>query len=45
MGVEAIRGRPLPLRVREYALGVGMALIAALMIFVILHDIARVIAG
>ena len=45
MGAEAIRGRPLPLRVREYALGFGMFVIGALMLFVILHDIVRIATG
>jgi len=45
MGVEAIRGRPLPLRVREYAMGFGMVVIGALMLFVIFHDLVRVVAG
>ncbi len=45
MGVEAIRGRPLSLRVREYALGFGMMLIGALMLFVIFHDIVRIATG
>ena len=39
MAVEAVRGRPLPLRVREYALGFGMILIGGLMLFVIFNDI------
>lgn len=45
MGFEAIRGKPLPLRVREYALGFGMMLIAGLMLFVVFHDIVRLVTG
>jgi regulator of sigma E protease len=45
MGFEAIRGRPLPLRVREYALGFGMMVIGTLMIFVLFHDIVRLVTG
>jgi len=45
MGFEAVRGRPLPLRVREYALGFGMMLIGALMLFVVFHDIVRLVVG
>lgn len=44
MGFEALRGRPLPLRVREYALGFGMMLIGTLMLFVVFHDIVRLVA-
>ncbi len=44
MGFEAIRGKPLPLRVREYALGFGMMLIGTLMLFVMFHDIVRVVS-
>jgi regulator of sigma E protease len=45
MGFEAVRGRPLPLRVREYALGFGMMLIGTLMLFVVFHDIVRLVVG
>jgi regulator of sigma E protease len=45
MGFEAIRGKPLPLRVREYALAFGMVLIGSLMLFVVFHDIVRLAAG
>ena len=45
MGIEALRGRPLSLRVREYALGFGMVLLGALMLFVVFHDIVRIVAG
>ncbi|HYB99255.1 MAG TPA: RIP metalloprotease RseP [Candidatus Limnocylindrales bacterium] len=45
MAFEAVRGKPLSLRVREYALQVGMVLIGALMIFVVFNDIVRIVAG
>lgn len=45
MTFEAVRGRPLSLRVREYALQAGMMLIGALMVFVVFHDIVRIVAG
>lgn len=45
MGLEALRGRPLPLRVREYALGFGMVLIGSLMLFVVFQDIVRIFVG
>jgi len=45
MGFEAVRGRPLPLRVREYALGFGMMLIGTLMLFVVFNDIFRLVVG
>ncbi|MBI5505667.1 MAG: RIP metalloprotease RseP [Deltaproteobacteria bacterium] len=45
MTYEAVRGRPLSLRVREYALQAGMLLIGGLMIFVVFHDIIRIVAG
>ncbi|MFN2426258.1 MAG: RIP metalloprotease RseP [Candidatus Binatia bacterium] len=45
MSFEAVRGRPLPLRVREYALGFGMMLIGTLMLFVVFHDILRLVVG
>lgn len=45
MAVEAVRGRPLSLRVREYALGFGMVLIGSLMLFVVFHDIVRLVTG
>ena len=44
MGFEAVRGKPLPLRVREYALGFGMMVIGTLMLFVVFHDIVRVVS-
>jgi len=44
MSFEAVRGRPLPLRVREYALGFGMMVIGTLMLFVVFHDIVRVVS-
>lgn len=45
MAFEAVRGRPLSVRVREYALQFGMVLIGGLMIFVVFHDILRIVAG
>jgi regulator of sigma E protease len=42
---EALRGRPLSLRVREMAQQVGVLLIVALMIFVVFNDISRIVAG
>jgi regulator of sigma E protease len=45
MGFEAVRGRPLSLRVREYALGFGMVLIGTLMLFVVFHDLVRIVGG
>lgn len=45
MSIEALRGRPLSLRVREYALGFGMVLIATLMLFVVFHDMFRLVTG
>jgi regulator of sigma E protease len=44
MGFEAVRGKPLPLRVREYALGFGMMVIGTLMLFVVFNDIVRVVS-
>jgi regulator of sigma E protease len=45
MAFEALRGKPLPLRVREYALGFGMVLIGTMMLFVVFHDIVRIVTG
>ncbi len=45
MVFEGLRGRPLSLRVREFALSCGMVLIGSLMIFVVFNDIFRIIAG
>jgi regulator of sigma E protease len=45
MGYEAVRGRPLPLRVREMALQAGVVFIGALMIFVVFNDILRIVVG
>lgn len=45
MFFEVLRGRPLSLRVREYALGFGMMVIGTLMLFVVFHDIVRLVTG
>lgn len=45
MAFEGLRGRPLSLRVREFALSFGMVLIGSLMIFVVFNDIFRIVAG
>jgi regulator of sigma E protease len=45
MAFEAVRGRPLPLRIREVALGFGMVLIGTMMLFVVFHDIVRIVTG
>lgn len=45
MAYEAVRGKPLPLRVREYALSAGMVLIGTMMLFVVFHDIVRIVTG
>jgi len=42
---EAIRGKPLSIRVREMALQAGVLLLMALMVLVIYNDIARNISG
>jgi len=42
--LEAIRGKPLPLKHREMAQAVGMMLILTLMLLVFYHDIVRLIA-
>lgn len=43
--LEGVRGRPLQLRHREYAMRVGLLLLVALMTFVIFNDISRIIHG
>ena len=43
LGAEAIRGRPLPMRVRLIATQIGMALLLMLMIYVTFNDIVRII--
>ncbi len=45
LGVEALRGKPLSVRVREGALQLGMVLLGALMIFVVFNDIVRIAGG
>ena len=42
--LEAVRGKPLPLKHREMAQAVGMMLILTLMVFVFYHDIVRLFA-
>jgi len=42
LGAEAVRGRPLPMRVRLIATQIGMALLLMLMIYVTFNDIVRV---
>ena len=42
---EQGRTLALPLRVREYALGFGMVLIGTMMLFVVFHDIVRIVTG
>ncbi|MFO7768022.1 MAG: RIP metalloprotease RseP [bacterium] len=42
LGAEAVRGRPLPMRVRLIATQIGMALLLMLMIYVTFNDIIRV---
>jgi regulator of sigma E protease len=43
--IEAIRGRPLSERFQEIGLRVGIALVAALVIFTTSHDILRLVTG
>ncbi|MCL5043745.1 MAG: RIP metalloprotease RseP [Deltaproteobacteria bacterium] len=43
--LEGLRGRPLKLRHREIAMQVGLLLLAALMVFVIVNDISRIVQG
>ncbi len=45
LGFEALRGKPLSLRVREGALQVGIVFIGAVMIFVVFNDLRRIITG
>lgn len=42
---EAIRGKPLPIRVRDGALQVGMVVLGALMIFVVAQDVMKIVSG
>ncbi len=44
-GYEAIRGKPISVRVREYALQAGALLLVALMVFVVYNDISRIFFG
>ncbi|RMD82148.1 MAG: RIP metalloprotease RseP, partial [Candidatus Dadabacteria bacterium] len=43
--IEALRGRPLSVRVRETAQQVGVFLLVALMVFVVFNDISRIVGG
>jgi regulator of sigma E protease len=43
--IEAVRGKPLSVRVRETAMQVGVLLLVTLMVFVFYNDIARNLAG
>ncbi len=43
--VEAIRGKPVPMKHREMAQRVGLVMLVALMAFVIFNDIARIVQG
>jgi regulator of sigma E protease len=42
---EALRGKPLPVRVRDGALSLGMVVLGALMIFVVFQDIVKLVSG
>jgi regulator of sigma E protease len=44
-GYEAVRGKPISVRLREYALQAGALLLVALMIFVVYNDISRIFFG
>ncbi|NOY46025.1 MAG: RIP metalloprotease RseP [Deltaproteobacteria bacterium] len=44
-GIEAVRGRPVSLRHREVAQQVGLAILLALMAFVMYNDLARILSG
>ncbi|MFI5353570.1 MAG: RIP metalloprotease RseP [Candidatus Binatales bacterium] len=43
--VEAIRGKPVPMKHREMAQRVGLVMLVALMAFVIFNDISRIVQG
>lgn len=43
--LEGLRGKPLQLRHREFAMQVGLLLLVALMTFVIVNDISRIMHG
>ncbi|MFT4570989.1 MAG: regulator of sigma E protease [Hyphomicrobiaceae bacterium] len=42
---EAVRGKPLPTRVRDGAMQVGMVVLGALMLFVVVQDIVKIVTG
>ncbi|WP_461394988.1 RIP metalloprotease RseP, partial [Deferrisoma sp.] len=44
-GIEAVRGRPVSLRHREVAQQVGLAILLALMAFVMYNDLSRILSG
>lgn len=44
-GFEVVRGKPISVRVREYALQAGALLLVALMVFVVYNDISRIFFG
>ena len=41
LGVEAVRGKPLPEKVENYVFTIGAILIGMLMIFAVFNDISR----
>lgn len=43
--IEGLRGRPLSVRFREMAQQVGVVLLVALMVFVVINDISRIVSG
>jgi len=43
--LEGLRGKPLQVRHREFAMQVGLLLLVALMTFVIVNDISRIMHG
>ena len=43
--LEALRGKPIPMKHREMAQGVGLMLILALMVLVFYQDILRLVDG
>ncbi len=44
-GYELVRGKPISVRLREYALQAGALLLVALMVFVVYNDISRIFFG
>jgi regulator of sigma E protease len=41
LGVEAVRGKPLPEKVENYVYTIGAVLVGMLMIFAVFNDISR----